>query len=216
MVTKVEVSLPLPPAWFTIPPGDPTSPDIVEWASETAYRAWRLRADAGVPEEAVAPGAGERLVVELTGLAASVREQIDDGDGDFAAVWLPVPELGVLNAVVIVQSAPRSPERSLERFADVLLEMTTEAAGGEAYLHAERLEGEIPAGPVRGLHSMLGISQAETGTAALEERTCFGVFPPALDQTMVEVLFVAERAASFDDMPTETLDLLTGLEVRLA
>lgn len=213
-MTKVEVSLSLPTAWFPLP-GAGSDAEIVEWATETAYRAWRLRADAGVPEEAVAPGAGERLVVELAGLAANVREQVDVEDGDYAAVWLPVPELGVVNAVVIVQSAPRSPERSLDRFADVLLAMTEDAASGDGHLHAQQLEAEIPAGPVRGLHSMLGVSRAETGTVALEERTCFGVFPPDLDGTMVEVLFIAERAASFDDMPTETLALLSTLEVRV-
>jgi len=210
---KVEVSLSLPEAWFPLPPGEDA--DLVSWATETAYRAWRLRADAGVPESAVPPGAGERLVVELTGLAFSVREQVDLDDGDYAAVWLPVPELGVVNAVVVLQSAPSSAERSPERFADTLLAMAERPAPEHGVLHTQRLEGEIPAGIVRGLHSMLGVMQPDVGVAALEERTCFGVFPRAAEGTMVEVLFAAERAASFDDMPAETLDLLSTLEVRV-
>lgn len=214
-MAKVEVTLALPESWFPLPPGVATDEEVVEWATETAYRAWRLRADAGVPEEAVPPGAGERLVVELAGLAANLRDQVDIDGGDYAAVWLPVPELGVVNAVVVVQSAPRSQERSPERFADVLLEMTEHVASGHAPLQSQRLEGEVPAGTVRGLHSMVGVAQPATGTAALEERTCFGVFPTALEETMVEVLFIAERTASFDDMPAETLELLSSLEVRL-
>lgn len=215
MIPQVEVTLALPEAWFPLPAGEVTDGEIVEWANSTAYRAWRLRADAGVPEEAVPPGAGERLVVELAGLAANVRDQVGLGDGDYAAVWLPAPELGVVHAVVIVQSAARSQERSPERFADVLLEMTEKSVSGHAPLHVQRLEGEIPAGAVRGLHSLIGISQTELGTAALEERAWFGVFPPDMADYMVEVLFIAERPASFEDMPTETLAILANLEVRI-
>ena len=212
MAHKVEVTLSLPEAWFALPAGPDA--DVVAWATETAYQAWRLRADAGVPESAVAPGAGERLVVELAGLAANVREQVDLGSGDYAAAWIPVPELGVVNAVVLVQSAPRSPERSPERFADAMLAHLEQEPVQDAHLHTERIEGEVPAGLVRGLHSMLAVAGSDVGTAALEERMSLGVFPPDLP-TMVEVLFVAERVASFADMPTETLALLSTLEVRV-
>ncbi|MDQ2625022.1 MAG: hypothetical protein M3Y20_07675, partial [Actinomycetota bacterium] len=70
----VELSLRLPEGWFPLPLEPET--DLVEWASDTAYSAWRRRAEAGVPEEAVGPDAGRRLVVELAGLAQNVREQL--------------------------------------------------------------------------------------------------------------------------------------------
>ncbi len=209
---KVEVTLSLPEAWFALPAGPDA--DVVAWATDTAYRAWRLRADAGVPESAVAPGAGERLVVELAGLAVNVREQVDLSNGDYAAAWVPAPEFGVVSAVVLVQSAPRSPDRSPERFAEALLAHHAQQPGQDAHLHTQRLEGEVPAGLVRGLHTMLAVAETETGVAALEERVSLGVFPDGLD-TMVEVLFVAERVASFEDMPAETLALLSTLAVRV-
>lgn len=213
VMSKVRVSLGLPESWFVIPATLESDAEIAEWANETAYRAWRLRADAGVPEEAVSPGAGERLVVELAGLAANLRQQVDVAAGDFAAVWLPVPELGVLNAVVIVRSAARTGERTVENFADALAAAAETAVEGHAQLNSQRLEAELPAGPVRGVHSMLAVAQPDGGLAALEERTWLGVFPSAHADVMVEVLFIAERVASFDDMPAETLALLGNLEI---
>ncbi|NLF04425.1 MAG: hypothetical protein GX593_05410 [Actinomycetales bacterium] len=210
-----DFSLALPPEWFSVPL-DPTV-DIVEWATETAYRAWRLRADAGVPEDAVAHDAGRRLVVELAGLAHNLREQLGGSAVGSALVsaWLPIPELGVVSAVVIVQAAERSVERSPERFAATLEELTQSPEPGAGYLHTARLEGDLRSMPLRGLHSMVGLMDPEAGVAVLEERTCFGVFPEGAD-AMVEVLFVAERPASFEDMPAQTRELLEGLEVSLA
>ena len=212
MPEMIEVSLSLPESWFALPLG--RDADLVAWAGETAYAAWRLRADAGVPESAVLPGAGERLVVELTGLAASVHEQVTLGEDAFAAVWLPMPELGVVNAVVVGQVADRSPERSPDTFVDTLLALADGPDLEHAVMHTQPLSAEIPLGDVRGLHAMIAVVQPDTGVSALEERTTFGVFPPDVDTYMVEVLFASERAASFGDMPTETLALLSALEVR--
>jgi len=211
----VELSLRLPQNWFSLPL-DPTV-DPVEWASETAYAAWRLRADAGVPEAAVGPDAGRRLVIELAGLAHNVREQLGVGSPGLshASVWLPVPELGVVSAVVIAQIAERSADRSPERFAAALEELSESPAPGAGHLHSQRLESELDGTPVRGLHSMIGLMDPEVGVAALEERTCFGVFPEDCAD-MAEVLFIAERPAAFDDMARETLDMLAGLELATA
>lgn len=212
---RVEAALALPVEWFVVP-GDLDSDEaIVEWCTQTAYDAWRLRADAGVPEEAVLPGAGERLVVELAGLVASVREQLDVDGGDHAAVWLPAPEFGVVSAVVLVQPGPRTGEREISRYADVLLDGTESAATGHAPAFAQRLESDIPAGPVRGVHSMLGVLEESTRTVALEERTSYGVFPRDHEEIMIEVLFIAARTAAFEDMPAETLELLSTLQVRV-
>lgn len=188
---------------------------IVDWATRTAYAAWRLQADAEVPESAVAPGAGERLVVELTGLAYNVREQVAVDGGDYGAVWVPVPQLGIVNAVVVLQTTARSAERSPERYAETL-RAHVEGSSEHAVLHTEPLESEIAAGPVRGLHMMIGVTQPELGTAALEERTAFAVFPHGHEEVMVDVMFASERAASFENMPSETLELLARLEVHRA
>lgn len=213
-MTPLDISLTLPEGWFALPRASASDQELVDWALATAGEAWSLRVAAGATEESVAPGAQERLVLELGGLAYNVREQVDTGQGHYAAVWVPAPELGVVTAVVIVQSAPRSAERSLDRFADALQELTEQSAEGYPHLFTQRLEGEVAAGPVRGLHSMLGVPETSTGTAALEERTSFGVFPPELPEAMVEVHFIAEKPTAFGDMPSETLDLLASLEVR--
>jgi len=211
----VELSLRLPENWFPVPL-DPRV-DLVEWATETAYTAWRLRSDAGVPEEAVGPDAGRRLVVELAGLAHNLREQLGEGQpgSSHTGVWLPVPELGVVSAVVIAQIAARSAERSPERFAAALEELAESPSPGSGHLHTQRLESELGGAPLRGLHSMTGLMDPEAGVAVLEERTCFGVFPDDCAE-MVEILFIAERPAAFEDMPSQTLALLEGLELGAA
>lgn len=213
---QVEVTLGLPEEWFPVPSGMGSEAEIVAWANETALAAWRLRADAGTPEEAVLPGAGERLVVELATLAFNLGDTDDVDEGDVAAVWVPVPELGVVNAVVLARPAPRTGQRTPGEYADALLAVTEGGAEGHAPLHVQRLEGEVPAGAVHGLHAMIGVAQHDKATTALEERTHFGVFPETHDDVMVEVTFVASRVASFDDMPTETLGLLSTLAVRVA
>ena len=120
-----------------------------------------------------------------------------------------------MSAVVIAQIAERSADRSPERFAAALEELTEAPAPGAGHLHSQRLESEVGGTPVRGLHSMIGLMDHEAGVAALEERTCFGVFPDDCAD-MAEVLFIAERPAAFENMAQQTLDMLEGLELAAA
>lgn len=210
----VEISLRLPAGWFEVPlQGD--EGDLVEWASGVAHAAWRVRADAGVPEDAVFPDAGRNVVIELTSLALNLREQLAGAAPGLveAHAWVPLPEMGIVSAVVIGQIAERSPERSPERFAATLEALSDAESSGA--LHRERLEGDLGGDPLRGLHSMVGHLDPESGVAALEERTCFGFFPAGCAE-MAEILFIAERPAAFEDMPTETYALLDGLELAVA
>jgi len=210
----VEVSLRLPQPWFEIPVIEIDDEGIVEWASETALSAWKLREAAGYSEEAVFPDAGRNLVVELSSLVLNLREQLAGAQRGLleAHVLLQLPEMGIVSAVAIAQLAERSTERSPERFVETLESMADASDPQSGDIHRQRLDGDLGGDPLRGLHSMVGHFDPDTGVAMLEERTCFGVFPSGCDE-MIEVLFIAERPAAFADMPTETYALLDGLEI---
>lgn len=211
----VEVSLDLPENWFEIPVTYGADEELVDWATGTALAAWQLRAAAGFPEEAVFPDAGRNVAVELAGIALGLRAQLSGVEREHATAfaWVPLPEMGFVSAVVVAQLAERSPERSPERFTATLEELSEAASGPlSGDVHRQRVEGDFGGDPLRGLHSMVGHFDPEAGVAVLEERICFGIFPRDCAE-MVEVLFIAERPAAFEDMPSETYALLDGLRV---
>lgn len=210
----VELSLELPAGWFEIPVTHGADAELAGWATSTAHDAWQLRAAAGVSEEAVFPDAGRNVAVELASLALNLRSQLAGVEQGHAVAhaWVPLPEMGFVSAVVVAQLAERSEERSPHRYVATLEALADAAGSGSGDVHRERLEGDLGGDTLRGLHSMVGHYDPDAGVAALEERTCFGIFP-AHSTEMIEVLFIAERPAAFEDMPTETYALLEGLRV---
>ena len=205
----VGFDLTLPEAWVVLPRA---VPDVERWARETAEalvaRSGRATATTGVDARPGDEALVDPAVALADGIAGVALVAADAGVAGMETAFLVRrPDLGRLDAMLTLVAQQGL---SAEAF-DADLERVV-ADGGESYLVAAEIRGDVPAGEVRGLHLMIGhtVPHLGEGVAHLEERVSLGVFPPGCPD-MVEVTAIANGVGAFDDLPQAVLDLLTGL-----
>lgn len=216
----VEYELSLPADWLVVPS---EIPDVPGWAAQAADglithsgRSTEPVDVSGVPfaqgddEASTTVDVSELLARQLAAVVTAVRET--GTSGTRTLVLARRPDLGTVDAMVNIalhrQVAPETFVRELE-------DMVSQSEEQE-YLFAQEVKGEVPVGSVRGAHLMIGHLDPTLGEgiAHLEERVALGVFPNG-SADMLEVTAIANSVGAFDDMPTEIVDLFTGLNVTL-
>lgn len=194
----------LPESWHAVPGG---LPDVTEWAAAFAGELVQGAVVAGTLDAQV-QDTTDVLAEQIVGVMEAVR---DTGiSGLETAVLVRMPETGVVDAMVTFAA-----QQGLSQvaFTQQLQEMVEEAEDSE-YLYAGEVVGTVDAGEVAGLHVVQGnpaLDQGD-GVTELEERVVLGVFPEG-SSDMIEVTAVARSVRSFDDMPQDMVDLLSGLSI---
>jgi hypothetical protein len=210
--------LSLDDGWTLVPPG---LGDIDGWARETAAGLVPPdAADAATTLPQAVPGPdgptaadadpSEALAERIADVARSATAS---GISGLAVAFLVRrPTLGEVDAMLTVVAQAGL---SAESFAADLERLVSESQD-PPYMYAQAIDADVPAGPVRGAHLMIGHLDSELGdgVAHLEERVALGVFPPD-SPDMIEVTVIANGVAVFDDMAQAVVDLLGGLTVEL-
>ena len=215
----VEYELSLLADWLVIPS---EIPDVPGWAALEAdaliARSGRSVEPVDVSDVPFADRDGDGSTIDVSALLAhqlaavveAVRETRTAGTR--TVVLARRPDLGTVDAMVNIalhhDIAP-------ETFARELEDMVSQSEEQE-YLFAQVVQGGVAAGYVQGAHLMIGHRDPTLGEAVahLEERVALGVFPSGSSDRF-EVTAIASSVGAFDDMATEIVDLIDGLNVTL-
>jgi len=119
--------------------------------------------------------------------------------------------LGVLLTFQVVDVEPDQGPDWYEENARALVEAGTPDA---LTLRLNTWQGEIPAGRFVGVHQVSQYLVPGDEPGWVESRTMFGVFPPNSNE-MVQFTFTTADLATFVDMPAETQEIVSSLELDL-
>lgn len=119
--------------------------------------------------------------------------------------------LGVLLTFQVVETEPEQGPDWYEANARALVE---QGAPRALTLRLDTWQGDIPAGRFVGVHQVSQYLAPDDESGWVESRTMFGVFPPNASE-MVQFTFTTADLAAFADMPAETQEIVSSLELDL-
>lgn len=189
------VSLNLPVDWFEVELG---SADPTAWLDSLGLE-FTDRAD---------PTAMSRAL-------ASIRETFVEDSVDWAALYLPQPNGGIIAAAMIVDvfalDVDDSPESYLE-FVESHRDLRTPQLDISAF---STWRSAHPSGELIGYSHLALVTPEPDSESSLEERAVFAVFPPGAAQ-MIRITFRTARLGAFVDMTTETSAIVNAMTFDLA
>jgi hypothetical protein len=189
----VGVRLNLPDDWYDV---DLDADDAAEW-----IRSLALTYDERVDTD------------RFAGMLASLREALLTDDVDVAAIQLSSPNRGNIGAAVTFEV--------LERGADDTPQSFLAFAESHRNLRTAELDisgfsswtGDHPSGDLVAF-SYLALVTSADGESSLEERAVYTLFPTSTSQ-IVQITFRTARLGVFEDIATETAEMVANIELEL-
>ncbi|ROS76736.1 hypothetical protein [Cellulomonas sp. PhB143] len=217
-------TLRLPEDWYGVP-----ADDVPGWAAELA--GLLVASDDDGPAGVAADGApdggpdGARDPSDRSAPADVVRAALVDelcavgsslaGLGDpaaRAAVWVPRPGSGGAAAMLVLAPVQDAALAGAQAYEDELVARLT--ADPRVLARSLRaVEGDTPAGAVRGVHAVVEVAREDgSPDAVLEERAVLGVLAPGCSDVL-EATVLSSSLVEFDDLPAQALAVLDGLSL---
>ncbi|MET4638636.1 hypothetical protein [Mycetocola sp. 2940] len=185
----------LPDDWFEVELG---SADPTAWLGSLGLE-FTDRADATAMSRAL----------------AAIRETFVEDSVDWAALYLPQPNNGIIGAAMIVDvfelDVDDSPESYLE-FVESHRDLRTPELDISAF---STWRSAHPSGELIGYSHLALVTPDPDAESSLEERAVFAVFPPG-ESRMVRITFRTARLGAFADMTTETSAIVNAMTFDLA
>lgn len=198
MARVVQYGLELPDAWRALPP----APGEEGWATIAAEQIL----EGAEPEIEDAVSLLARQLVE-------VRDSVTAGGtaGMRVAVLVSEPASVLVDAMLTLGFEHDVPLETYQARLGVVADEQDDAE----VMGRQDVEAEVPAGPVRGVHFLIGHLPADPEAAGslLEERVHLGVFPHGTAD-LIDATVIAASPGFFDDLPTTAVGLLEGLQIR--
>jgi hypothetical protein len=146
-------------------------------------------------------------------MLASLREALLTDEVDIAAIQLSSPNRGNIGAVVTLEVLDRAADDTPESFL-AFAESHRDLRSAELDISAfqswtaEHTSGDLVA------FTYLALVTSADGESSLEERAVYTLFPTSTSQ-IVQITFRTARLGVFEDMATETAEMVANIELEL-
>jgi hypothetical protein len=168
-------------------------------------------ADALVAELGIAENT--EMADGLRGIQQALHE-LHPGDDVGAQVYLPAPEMGVINALMTYERILLETDDTPESFLAETDAHAGDRAPGYEIRGYESWRAPHPVGELVGFTHLTAITLPDEDTATLEQRVVFAIFPPGAGQ-MVQVVFRSVFLGAFGNMVEETSAIVDTLRVKM-
>jgi hypothetical protein len=149
----------------------------------------------------------------LRGIQAALHELHPD-DAIGAQVFLPAPEMGVINALMTYERILLETDDTPESFLAETASHANDRVPGYEVRGYEEWRAPHPVGELVGFTHLAAITQPGEDQATLEQRVVFAIFPPGAGQ-MVQVVFRSVFLGAFGNMVEETSAIVDTLRIKL-
>ncbi|WP_022882974.1 hypothetical protein [Gryllotalpicola ginsengisoli] len=165
-----------------------------------------LASQLGTPEDGRAAALREQLrILQENLLPAGAELDLT------AAVWIPYPETGSVNAVMGFSLLPMVEGLSVADAAEALARFE-EQDDESMYLVVEQWQGTVDVGAFAASRQALVNPEPDDEQGWMEERVDFVVLPTGARQ-MVHVFFSTDNVIAFEDIAAQTTELVATMTV---